>query len=134
MLDDIVRNIEDIVGTDDFDFMVEEYVEQLETENIGIEAVTPILMIMERHPLEDFGVPGALVHFAEKFYRNGYEEKLVESLKRRPSIHTVWMLNRIINGGENAEEYLKLMEDISSRSDIEYEIRNSAKESVAFNN
>ena len=134
MLDDIVRNIEDIVGTDDFDFMVEEYVEQLETENIGIEAVTPILMIMERHPLEDFGVPGALVHFAEKFYRNGYEEKLVESLKRRPSIHTVWMLNRIINGGENAEEYLKLMEDISSRSDIEYEIRNSAKEFVAFNN
>ena len=56
--------------------------------------------LLENNPDIDFGNPGPLVHFLEIFYKKGYEKKLVESLKRQPTKHTVWMLNRIINGSE----------------------------------
>lgn len=42
-------------------------------------------------------------------------------------MHTVWMLNRIINGSENKEGYFMVMQDIVNRTEIEVEIRNLAK-------
>lgn len=65
----------------------EENIMKLEVEGVGIEAVTPLLELMERHPMDDFGMPGAIVHFVERFYKNGYEELLIESVKRRPTMH-----------------------------------------------
>jgi hypothetical protein len=49
------------------------------------------------------------VHFIEKFYRKGYEEKLLESISRRPTFHTVWMLNRLINGAKVPDEKRRLV-------------------------
>jgi hypothetical protein len=65
---------------------------------VGLEAVVPVLRFMEDHPAVDFGSPGALVHFVERFYGKGYEDLLVESIRRKPTAHTAWMLNRLING------------------------------------
>ena len=31
-------------------------------------------------------------------YGKGYEDRLVESVRRKPTAHTIWMLNRVING------------------------------------
>jgi hypothetical protein len=72
-------------------------VQQLERGGASLEDVTAILRVMEGNPEFDFGVPGPLVHFVETFYRKGYEAELLASLERRPTPHTVWMLNRIIN-------------------------------------
>jgi hypothetical protein len=58
---------------------------------------------MEKNPTLDFGSPGPLVHFVEKYYRNGYEPELLASVSRRPIVHTVWMLNRLINGTKEAD-------------------------------
>ncbi len=69
----------------------------------GLEAVEPILRFMEAHPDFDYGPPGALVHFMEQFYGNGYEEEVKASVGRRPTPHTVWMLNRLVNGAETGE-------------------------------
>ena len=33
----------------------------------------PILELIANHPEVDFGSPGELVHFVEKFYHQGYE-------------------------------------------------------------
>lgn len=77
---------------------------------------------------ESFGMPGAILHFVERFYKNGYEKLLVESIERRPTLHTVWMLNRIINGSDNNAEYINLMNSILERKDVENEIKNSVKE------
>ena len=88
----------------------------------------PLLRLMERHPLTDFGSPGAIVHYLEKFYCNGYEELLVESIKRHPTLHTVWMLNRLLQGSQDKERYRKLLEEIDYRPDEEQAIRNSAQE------
>lgn len=106
----------------------EENIMKLEVEGVGIEAVTPLLELMERHPMDDFGMPGAIVHFVERFYKNGYEELLIESVKRRPTMHTVWMLNRVMNGSENKNDYLEIMKEVTERSDVEEAIKNSASE------
>lgn len=76
--------------------------------------------------MDDFGMPGAIVHFVERFYKNGYEELLIESVKKRPTIHTVWMLNRVMNGSENKNDYLEIMKEVTERSDVEEAIKSSA--------
>ena len=133
MLDTVIKEIENAVGTDDFEFVMEENIMKFEAEGVGIEAVTPLLQLMERHPLDDLGMPGAIVHFVERFYKNGYEELLIESVKRRPTMHTVWMLNRVMNGSENKNDYFEIMKEITERSDIEETIRNSASEFMDSN-
>ena len=127
MLEIAIKEIENSIGSDDFELVMEDNIMKLEIQNIGIEAVKPLLQLMERHPLVDFGVPGAIVHFVERFYKKGYEELLVESIKRKPTMHTVWMLNRIINGSENKKDYIELMKAIIEHNDVEDEIRNQAR-------
>lgn len=46
------------------------------------EFVEPILEIISTNPSVDFGMPGDLVHFVEKFYKKGYEELLIDSVKK----------------------------------------------------
>ena len=127
MLEIAIKEIENSIGSDDFELVMEDNIMKLEIQNIGIEAVKPLLQLMERHPLGEFGVPGAIVHFVERFYKKGYEELLVESIKRKPTMHTVWMLKRIINGSENKKDYIELMKAIIEHNDVEDEIRNQAR-------
>ena len=56
----------------------------------------------------------------------GYEEELLLSLKRMPTLHTVWMLNRLINGTDQAEVYLELLKAISENTSYDKEIREEA--------
>src|SRR5579872_2035699 len=87
-----------IVSSDDFPSSSAELAEAWSTAAVGVETVDPILEFMEAHPNLDYGMPGALVHFVEEFYQKGYEERLVKSINRKPTMLTVWMLNRVING------------------------------------
>lgn len=127
ILETAIKEIENSIGTDNLEFVMEESIIKLEIQNVGIEAVEPLLKLMERHPLVDFGVPGAIVHFVERFYKKGYEELLVESIKRKPTMHTVWMLNRIINGCNNPKDYIEIMKGVANNNIVEEEIRNQAK-------
>ena len=56
-------------------------------------------------------------------YKKGYEQLLIASVKRRPAMHTVWMLNRVKNGEENQQRYIEILNDIVQNKDIEEEIR-----------
>lgn len=73
-------------------------VERLKKEGAGLESVTGILEFIEEHPNFDFGSPGPLAHFIERFHRQGYETALLASIKRRPTVPTLLLLNRLING------------------------------------
>ena len=85
---------------------------------------------MEYNPDADFGAPGALTHFIEQFYQNGYEELLLKSVRRKPTAHNVWLLHRLWNDAndhmrdeyENLAEYLKsipnLSEDVKSQLEM----------------
>ena len=100
--------------------------EEIEEKYNQLDSVQPLLRLMERHPLTDFGSPGSIVHFVERFYKKGYEEELLLSLKRMPTLHTVWMLNRLINGTDQAEVYLDLLKEISENASYDKEIREEA--------
>lgn len=47
MLDTVIKEIESAVGTDDFEFIMEENIMKLEADGVGIEAVTPLLELMK---------------------------------------------------------------------------------------
>jgi hypothetical protein len=81
---------------------------------VGIEVVEPILRFLEANPDANFGMPGLLVHFVERFYKHGYEEALIDSINRAPTFQTIWMLNRLINGTTLSDErklYIKALSE-----------------------
>lgn len=96
-----------------------------------LEAVEPLLQLLERHPVTYFGDPGAIVHFIESLGKE-YEMYLMASLKRTPSITTVWMLNRCINATEDAEEFIDILKEIAGRTDVAKEIKERAQEFIDF--
>ena len=57
----------------------------------------PCFRFLENHQEADLGSPGALVHWIERYYPD-YVELLGQSLERLPTMHTLWMLSRILNG------------------------------------
>lgn len=127
-LNNIIGKMENEIDKDNFIEVMDDCIQNIEESNIGIEAVEPLLQLMERHPLSDFGTPGSIVHFVEKFYKKGYEQLLISSVKRRPTMHTVWMLNRIKNGEDEQRRYIEILNDIVHNKDIEKEIRESAQD------
>ncbi len=131
MIEELIRELEAQIDSDDYEEVQENCLAQIQAEGLGLSAVEPLLLFMERHPLSDFGMPGAIVHYAEQFYKKGYEDLLAVSVARRPTLHTVWMLNRVKNAGEDAGKYEQLLRDILERPDVEEEIKNSVKEFLA---
>ena len=128
MLEELIKKMEDMIDSDDFEMVQEECVEEIERTDLGLSAVEPLLKLMERHPLADFGMPGAIVHFAERFYKQGYEDMLFQSVKNSPTIHTVWMLNRICNDKNSDDKFRELLAETAERSDIDIAIVESAKD------
>ncbi len=77
--------------------------------------------LIESSPNIDFGGPGPLGSFMEKFYHEGYEEELVASLKRKPTEYTISLMFRIIADEENPNlsEYKHLLKTLDSTSEID---------------
>ncbi|WP_372365755.1 hypothetical protein [Candidatus Uabimicrobium sp. HlEnr_7] len=70
-------------------------IEEIENEKQKEKVVVPIFNYFEKYPDADLGSPGPLVHFLESI--EFYQEELQNSLKRKPTAHTCWMVNRILN-------------------------------------
>ncbi len=126
-LNSIIQKMEaGMQDNEDFENVMMDCMAEIEENYNQLDSVQPLLRLMERHPLTDFGSPGPIVHFVERFYQKGYEEELLPSLKRMPTLHTVWMLNRLINGTDQAEVYLELLKEISENASYDKEIREEA--------
>lgn len=100
----LITQLTDSIADENFTDVANDIIDEIEGRPNTFDAVESILKLMESNPAINFGQQGPLVHFVETFYKKGYKEKLVESLQRRPIMHTVWMLNRIINGSEGGQE------------------------------
>jgi hypothetical protein len=126
----IVAKIAEIAGDDNFAYLAESKLDELSTLDRQGESIDALLRIFEENPDADFGMPGPLVRFLEQFYRKGYEPKLIESLRRKPVPHTLWMLNRIINGssGEERRRYVAELRLISQRHDVSAETKKAAED------
>ena len=58
-------------------------------------AALAMFSLLERFPDAEFGSPGPLVHELEAI--PGYFPLLRSSVRRQPTYHTVWMVNRLLN-------------------------------------
>ena len=94
------------------------------------ELVEPILEIISTNPEVDFGMPGDLVHFVEQFYKKGYEELLISSVRNNPTPHNIWMIHRCYNDIENPnrEKFVELMKNLKKDSSVPLEIKNCIDE------
>ncbi|MCE9637842.1 MAG: hypothetical protein K8T90_19250 [Planctomycetes bacterium] len=92
-----------IASDPDFAYASNELTDGWGANGAGLDVVEAVLRFMETHPDIDYGTPGALVHFVERRHHRGYEDLLLASLSRRPTPHTAWMLNRLINGTRDPE-------------------------------
>ena len=133
MIKELINQLDNLVGSDDFEFEMEEIMERIEAEGAGIEIVEDLLRIMETHPLDDFGMPGSMVHFIERFDPD-YIPLLIQSVRRSPAMHTVWMLNRCINGVDNKDEYIDVLKEVAGNETINDLIRKSAQEFINYQN
>lgn len=86
----------------------------IEADDNPFSFVQPILDIIGSNPDIDFGTPGQLVYFVEKFSSKGYEELLIESVKKSPTPHNIWMLHRCYNDPHDSRknDYKILVEKI----------------------
>lgn len=100
--EEITKQLEAIADSEDFRKLTYGLTDAWTSASGGIDTVEPILRFMEAHPDIDYGMPGPLVYYVETFMGRGYEQKLVESIDRQPTPHTIWMLSRAINGTKTA--------------------------------
>ncbi|NQX38795.1 hypothetical protein SAMN05421820_101830 [Pedobacter steynii] len=110
-------------------------VDEMEADKIGFDAVENILELMEKNHLVEFGTPGPLTHFIEKFYKErqeDYENLLKKSVKDKPTVHTVWLLNRVINGNKKQKELIGILNSISKDKEIKQEIRDVANNFLEY--
>lgn len=112
------------------DFMqTHEIINEIKNQEDSFEYINPILRLMEENPNLDFGAPGPLVHFVELYYKRGYETLLLESVNRKPTIQTIWMINRIINDPnlENRQEYIDTLNNLLKRDDLDDSVMDTVK-------
>jgi hypothetical protein len=90
---------------DDFDYMkgatgperLYALCEEVEALSEPASVFPEFFALIERLSDSELGTPGPLVHTMEK-HSGRYENLLEESLKRKPTDLSVWMVNRILNG------------------------------------
>lgn len=108
---------------------VYELTNKIKLENNPQEYFPKIFEVMENHSDLDYGMPGPIVHFMESYYKNGYEEELIESIKRKPTAHTVWMANRILNDPDypGRDELIGIFRSSLDREDVKEETKGAIK-------
>ena len=95
--DDMLVALHDAITEDQEFELADEIVDAMEAYPQPFDLVDPVLDFISKHPEVDFGAPGELVHFVERFYHQGYEELLMESVLKSPTAHNIWMLHRCYN-------------------------------------
>ena len=129
-----IQTAEEADDASDYLEPISEIVDELiELEN-NFDAIQPILELIERSPDIDYGGPGPLGHFLEKHSKKGYEELLLKSIDRKPTIYTLDLLHRLVTDKENPNHkiYIDLMIKVSLSTNYPEDIIESAKENLSY--
>lgn len=134
ILKEKIKGLEKFTETDDLEYMEQETVDLLEKSAEKEKYIPDILDLMEKNPLTDWGLPGALVHFVESCNIDIYEKLLKESVTRCPTVHTLFMLNRLCNSRTFSEiqEYINILINIQEDTSLPEEIRNTAEDYLEY--
>ncbi len=137
----VIAQIEAYIQTaeeadDESDYLepISEIIEKLIKLENNSEAIQPILELIERNSDIDYGGPGPLGHFLEKHSKKGYEELLLKSIDRKPTIYTLDLLHRLVTDKENPNHkiYIDLMIKVSLSTNYPEDIIESAKENLSY--
>jgi hypothetical protein len=117
------------------DFNLEHGMDVTESVCTQLEAIGDADIWLERmfHFLErldgvDLGSPGPVVHLIESC-GDQYHPFLIESIHRKPTPLTVWMVSRAANADPNARNFWRgLLEEIMDREDVSKEAAAEASE------
>jgi hypothetical protein len=93
--------------------------------------IPEMFAVMERLPESDLGSPGPLVHTLETF--PGYQEELVKSVRRRPTVLSVWMINRILNtdlASDVRGDLMALLREAEVHPEATSEVREQARDFI----
>ncbi|MCD2425805.1 hypothetical protein LQ567_23680 [Niabella pedocola] len=104
--------------------------ERLETPG---DALEPLFMLIENSPDMDYGGPGPLGAFLESLSGEGYEEQLIASLRRKPTVYTLHLLDACLldNNDTGQATYLFLMTEIAAHTEHPGNIREEARAHLA---
>jgi hypothetical protein len=94
-------------------------------------AMPAIFSLLERFPDAEFGSPGPLVHELEAI--PDYEPLLRDSLRRQPTYHAVWMINRILNSrlpDDQRETWLSALQTAREHPLARDQTREAAEDSL----
>lgn len=129
-----IQTAEEADDASDYLEPISRIIEKLKELENNSEAIQPILELIERSPDIDYGGPGPLGHFLEQHSKKGYEELLLQSIDRKPTIYTLDLLHRLVTDKEdpNHKIYLDLMTKISLSTDYPEDIIESAKDNLSY--
>lgn len=125
--------LQNVVLAEDF-YGTEDILSKIKSEDDSLDYVDFLLKIMELHPNLDYGVPGPVVHFVERYFQKGYEELLLSSVSSKPTVHTLWMLNRVINSPllPDRDKYFSALRNVSEDESVSADVREEAKRYLAY--
>ena len=92
-------------------------------------AIPEMFSLMERMPDTELGSPGPLVHTLEAI--PGYEQYLIDSVRKKPSLLSVWMVNRILNSPITRDRHffwMTLLQESVDRPDLPKSVREDAEQ------
>ncbi len=130
---EILKKLENYIDKDEFLSIAYEAENAMLSSEKPVEYVKLILDFIEKHPSSFLGEPGPLVHFVEKFSEQGYEELLIESVKRRPVFYNIWMMNRAINdpNDKRHSQYMDIFKSILEKNSVPDETKDIIRNFLA---
>jgi hypothetical protein len=87
---------------------------------------------MERLDGVELGTPGPFVHTLEA-WRGGYVNLLTQSIRRKPTPLSVWMVNRILNARPpDTESWLALLRSVADNPAASVETKSEAERFIKY--
>lgn len=128
--EEIITRLQNAAKEDEEYYMDDDLIDAINEYPEPFELVEPILEIIGTHPRVDFDMPGNLVHFLEQFYKHGYEELLVSSVRKNPTAHNMWMVHRCFDDVNNPkrEMFVELMKKLKDDSSVSMDIKKEIDE------
>jgi len=131
----------DALAASDFDYAntgakgwerLDELCDEMREVNDPAACAPVMLRTMERLDGVELGTPGPLVHTLET-WRGRYEKLLVESVLRKPTPLSVWMVNRILNvGPPDVESWMSLLRSVADNASASEETKAQAQGFIEY--
>lgn len=127
------KKLVEAILKEDF-FETSEILDEMYNNETGEEYVEFLINFMSDNPNIDYGMPGPIVHFIEKYPIEYYLGFLLKAIETKPNATLLWMLNRITNVADkiNKEKYVDVFKKTTERKDVDAVTKDTALQFYKF--